>query len=178
MERAMTKRLMCLALIWSGVALTPAVALARLGETEEELVARFGRSTSQVTDKDKIGIADKELMFEKNGTIIHATIYNGVCVGEGYEFMDRNGNELPLRGDALEKAEAALGANAAGFRWQKHPDPSSINPEMMHAWNRTDGQVSAVVWRNSPNILEITDMGFLREANQAKRAKAAGDAGF
>lgn len=174
----MTKRLMFFSLIWSGVALLPGYSFARLGETEEELIARFGQSASEVTDKDRVGIADKILTFKKNDAIVHVTIYEGKCVSEGYQFMDRNGNDVPLRGAALEKVEAALGANAAGFRWQKHPDPSEINPNMMHAWNRTDGSVAAAVWQNNPSTIEIEDMAFLKKQNQARREAAAGASGF
>jgi hypothetical protein len=174
----MTKRLMFLSMIWAGVALVPAISFARLGETEDELIERFGQPVSEITDKDELGIADKELVFKKDDTIIHATIYKGRCASEGYRFMDRNGKDVSLRGLAVEKANAALGANAAGFRWVKAPDPTAINPDMLHAWNRSDGKVAAVVWENNPAMLEIQDMNYVRADNQAKQAKAAGDSGF
>lgn len=161
-----------------GLMVAPSVSFARLGETEDELIKRFGRPVSTITDKDDIGIADKQLMFKKGDTIIHATIYRGECVSEGYQFMDGDGEAVPLKGPALEKAEAALGANAAGFEWQKHPSPGAINPDMLHAWNRTDGAVAAVVWRNRPETLEIQNMRFVHEQNTSKRASAAGASGF
>lgn len=174
----MTKRSMFLLALLSGVALMPTVSFARLGETEDELIERFGQPVSEITDKDELGIADKELVFKKDDTIIHATIYKGRCASEGYRFMDRNGKDVSLRGLAVEKANAALGANAAGFRWVKMPDPTAINPDMLHAWNRSDGKVAAVVWENNPSMIEIQDMNYVRADNQAKQAGAAGKSGF
>lgn len=174
----MIKRLLCLSVVLTVLMAVPSVSFARLGETEDELIERFGQPVSDITAKDQVGIADKILMFKKGDTVIHATIYKGQCVSEGYQFMDSNGNEVAINGAALEKADAALGANAAGFRWQKHPNPSAINPDMLHAWNRTDGAVAAIVWRNKPSILEINSMRFIKEDNEAKRAAAAGSSGF
>lgn len=174
----MTKRLLVLISFLSAVLIAPSVSFGRLGETEEELIKRFGRPVSEITDKKEIGIADKELMFKKNDAIVRVTIYQGQCVSEGYQFMDRAGNAVPLHGADLAKADAALGANAAGFEWQKHPAPHNINPDMLHAWNRTDGAVAAVVWRNKPGMLEIQSMNFIQAENAAKRSSAAGNSGF
>jgi hypothetical protein len=174
------KTLLCLmSLTAYGYLLAPPMCFGRLGETEEQLDRRYGRSFYQTTDKSMMPPAgEKRLNYLKDDITVSVTLYQGRCVLEGYEFRDSNRRPAPIEGDLLVRAEAILEASSQGHEWHKHPAPQQVNPDFVHVWERSDGNASAVVWRAKPNTLELTDMEFVRESNRARKAGAAGASGF
>jgi hypothetical protein len=159
--------------------ISPAVCFGRLGETEEELERRYGRPFHETTDADSMPPGgEKKLAYLKDNITVHVTLFRGRSVSEGYEFKDGDRNPTPIEGEVLEKAIAILDANSQGHEWDRHPSPARSNPNFFQVWNRTDGNAVAIVWRNKSNMLELTDMEFMRESNRARRANAAGASGF
>jgi hypothetical protein len=157
----------------------PSVSFGRLGETEEQLEKRYGRPFYQTTDKANMPPGgEKRLNYLKDNISVYATLYRGRSVAEGYEFKDNSGRPLPIEGDALDKAEAIIEASSAGHTWRRHPTPQLANPRILHAWERSDGKASAIIWRNEPSILELSDTEFMRESGRARKAASAGASGF
>jgi hypothetical protein len=158
---------------------SPAVCLARLGETEEQLERRYGRPVYQTTDKAGMPPGgEKRLNYLKDNITVHVTLHQGRSVAEGYEFKDGSRGALPIEGDVIDTAEAILDASSQGHEWRRHPAPTRINPGMLHVWQRSDGKAGAIVWRNKTNMLELTDMEFMKESNRARKAGASGASGF
>jgi hypothetical protein len=104
-----------------------ATAHARLGETADQLVARYGQPLSENDQKasgDKIALS--EVIFQKGGIRIYVTITEGVSVAEIYH---------KLNGDPFTFSEATilLNANSQGSSWEA---PQDINGEKL--WTRDD----------------------------------------
>lgn len=157
----------------------PAVCLARLGETEEQLERRYGRPFYQTTDRANMPPGgEKRLNYLKDNITVHVTLHQGRSVSEGYEFNDSKRDPLPIEGDVVDTAEAILEASSQGHEWRRNPAPQRINPGILHVWQRSDGNASAVVWRNKTNMLEVTDTEFMKESNRARKAGASGASGF
>lgn len=105
-----------------------ATAQARLGETADQLVARYGQPISEVDQKGegaKLPLA--YVVFQKGGFEIDATLSDGISVSESFKKL----NGTPL---TLGEARTLLGANSQGHDWQA--------PQMTHGekwWARDDG---------------------------------------
>lgn len=157
----------------------PSVSFGRLGENEQELERRYGRPFYQTTDKANIPPGgEKRLNYLRENITVHVTLSRGRSVAEGYEFKDNAQEPLPIEGKVLQTAEAILEANSEGHEWKRHPIPRSINPDILHVWQRSDGGASAVVWEKEPNMLELSDTAFMQESNRARKAASAGASGF
>lgn len=174
------KKLFCLLTLTAcSHLLSPAACFGRLGETEEQLERRYGRPFYQTTDKSMMPPAgEKRLNYLKDDITVNVTLYQGRSVSEGYEFKDSARRPVPIEGDSLDRAEAILEASSQGHEWNRHPAPQRVNPGILHVWQRSDGNASAVVWRNKPNMLEVSDSEFMQESNRARKAGAAGASGF
>lgn len=175
----MNKHVHLQAYVFYACLLSPAVCFGRLGETEDQLEKRYGRPFYQTTDQSMMPPAgEKRLNYLKDDITVNVTLYQGRSVSEGYEFTDGDRRPAPIEGDLLVRAEAILEASSQGHNWKKHPAPQLVNRDILHVWERSDGNASAVVWRANPNTLELTDMEFMRESNRARKAGAAGASGF
>ena len=102
-------------------------AKARLGETADQLVARYGQPLSEVDQKgegDKIPLAN--VVFQKGGFEIDVTITNGVSVSEIFK---------KLNGSAITTNEARylLTANGQGREWEA---PRLVGGDKI--WTRDD----------------------------------------
>jgi hypothetical protein len=157
----------------------PGASFGRLGETEEQLERRYGRPFYQTTDRANMPLGgEKRLNYLKDNITVHVTLSRGRSVSEGYEFKTNDRRPMPIDGDVLNTAEAILDANSEGHEWSRHPAPQSVNPRILHVWQRSDGEASAVVWKNEPSMLELSDNEFMRETGRARRAESAGASGF
>ncbi len=108
-----------------------ASAQARLGETPDQLVARYGQPLNEVDQKAegaKIPLA--KVSFQKGGYQIDVTITNGVSVQEIFK---------KLNGESITTAEARilLNANAQGREW----GPQNKTDEAIY-WVRDDNAVA------------------------------------
>ena len=175
----MQKHLYFLAYLICGIAISPEICFGRLGETEEQLQRRYGPPFWQSTKIEDVPPGgEKRLHYLKDKILIYVTLFQGRSVSEGFAFEDAKGRPLPIEGDLIEKVEAILDDNSDGREWRRHPAPQVVNKEFLHGWERDDGKAAALVWRNAPNILEVSDVEFEQESDRARRAAAAGASGF
>jgi len=105
-----------------------ATARARVGETADGLVARYGQPLSEVDQKgegDKI--PSSNVVFQKGGFEIDVMISDGISVEEAYK---------KLNGDVLTIAEVRtlLSDNSQGRGWEA---PQMVEGEKW--WTRDDG---------------------------------------
>lgn len=171
----MAKKL-CIGLCIAWLAMCPAgICWARLGETEAEILKRYGKPFETDADPKKIGPADKKLYFSKGDNLVMVVIFRGHSVIEAYSFLDEDGKTVPVR-DNIEKAEALLQANAQGEEWVEHPAVHLVRDDLLAAWERSDDKAMAAVFLNRPQTLEVSSLAYWREVNTSeKRAKAGAD---
>ena len=89
-----------------------ATAQARLGETPDQLVARYGQPLSEADQKaEGIKVAQAAVVFQKGGFEIDATLSNGISVAESFK---------KINGEALTIGEirTLLSANSQGYEWE------------------------------------------------------------
>jgi hypothetical protein len=87
-------------------------AHARLGESPDQLVQRYGQPLSEKDQKgegDKIALAD--VVFEKGGFQVSVTVVDGQSVAESFKKL--NGQPITT----LE-VRTLLGANSQGREWE------------------------------------------------------------
>ena len=106
-------------------------AWARLGETGDMAVARYGQPLSEFDQKaegDKIPMI--KLTFQKNGFQIEVSVAGGYSVAESFR---------KISGDALtlDEARTLLTNNAQGFKWSA---PVMVDGE--RRWMRDDGAMA------------------------------------
>jgi hypothetical protein len=110
-----------------------ATAQARLGETPDQLVARYGQPISEVDQKaegSKVALAS--VVFQKGGFEIDVSVADGFSVQETFKKL----NGQPM---TLGEVRTLLNANAQGFGWEA---PQSI--ESGKIWSRDDGATATV----------------------------------
>jgi len=89
-----------------------ATAQARLGETPDQLVARYGQPLSEADQKaEGIKVAEAVVVFQKGGFEIDVTVADGVSVQEVFKKV----NGQPL---TLSEARTLLNSNAQGLDWE------------------------------------------------------------
>jgi hypothetical protein len=104
-------------------------AHARLGETEDQLTARYGKGSVpwQSTPEYPVSVQ----MFYKNGTTITVRLIDGISVGETYQ-QDSGATEKEM--------DALLTANAQGHTWkQKKTKAAASDEPISKIWFRDDG---------------------------------------
>jgi len=114
----------------SWVAITASLQ-ARLGETPDQLVARYGQPIKEVDQKAegaKIPLA--QVKFQKGGFEIDVTITDGESVQESF----RKINGQPI---TVPEAQILLGANAQGREWSA---PQKTSDALI--WTRDDNAVA------------------------------------
>jgi len=108
-------------------------ARARLGETADQLVARYGqplKETDQKGEGDKIALAD--VVFQKGGFQIEVSLVDGISVSETFNKV--NGDSL-----SLGEIRTLLNVNSQGYGWEA---PQTI--EDQKKWMRDDGAVAVL----------------------------------
>jgi len=94
------------------VVVVTANAQARLGETPDQLVARYGQPLSEADQKaEGIKVAQAAVVFQKGGFEIDVTVVDGVSVQEIFKKI----NNQPL---TLGEVRTLLNANAQGLDWE------------------------------------------------------------
>lgn len=136
---------------------------AVLGETEAEIVKRYGEPDQVALPPDVHPPAEKILAFLEPGVTITVYMWRGRSASEMYFFEDARGEKSPVAQN-LEKAKTLfLDANAAGGKWVAQR-PEVMRPDMVFWWDRSDGKATASVPKASPDLLSVTDAAFLRES--------------
>ncbi len=104
-------------------------AIARLGETEEQLTVRFGQGSVPVSSQ---GGWCQQQTFQKHGFTIMVTLVNGLSGVEEYHLN---------RGDVTtEQAHALLAIHSQGHKWVDFPQDIGT----VKAWKRDDGGATAL----------------------------------
>jgi hypothetical protein len=110
-----------------------ATAQARLGETPDQLVARYGQPLSEVDQKPENGkVAIANVVFQKGGFEIDVAVNDGFSVQETFKKL----NGQPL---SLGEVQTLLNDNGLGNSWEP---PVYIQQGKM--WKRDDGAVGIV----------------------------------
>lgn len=94
------------------ITVTATPARARLGETPDQLVARYGPTLSE-TDLKAYGdkVAESDVIFQKGGFQIDVTVTNGISVAESFKKINRE----PL---TIAEIRTLLTANSEGHGWE------------------------------------------------------------
>jgi hypothetical protein len=140
-------------------------ANARLGETADQLVARYGQPLSEADQKnggDKIALAN--VVFQKGGFEIDVTITNGVSVAEIFKKL--NGSPI-----ITNEARFLLTANAQGHEWEA---PRTV--EGGKIWTRDDS-ATALLSHDGSMTIRSKDL-VVEEAAAKKMEKTPSLQGF
>jgi hypothetical protein len=144
----------------------PVIALARLGETEQQLTARFGepfsRSKEITLTQGKIVDFGSHLTYRQGDWLIECSIIEGRSARESYY----------KPGDWTEdQFITVLTSNGQGERW------TDVSKEqirkLFREWRRNDGATAE--WHLGQSMI-VTNPAYLRAKEQAE-AKAKADAG-
>ena len=115
------------------VATITATAHARLGETPDQLVTRYGQPLSEVDQKAENGkVAMASVVFQKGGFEINVAVTEGVSVQETFKKL----NGQPM---TLGEVRTLLNSNGQGFGWEA---PQNLTDEKV--WKRDDGATATV----------------------------------
>lgn len=134
-----------------------ATAQARLGETPDQLVARYGQplqENDQKAEGDKV--AASYVGFQKGGFYINVTISDGISVKE--RFSKVNHEAL-----TLSETRTLLDANSQGHEWEA-PETNGNQKK----WIRDDGAVAAL----NQGFLTITTKELIAKETIAKKLEA------
>ncbi len=113
------------------IATLPAGAQARVGETPDQLVARYGQPLNEVDQKAegaKISLA--RVTFQKGGFQIDVTISGGISVQEIFKKINN-------QSITVEEGRILLNANAGGLNWSA---PQKTLDAVI--WTRDDNAVA------------------------------------
>jgi hypothetical protein len=134
-------------------------AQARLGETADQLVQRYG---PPLTENDQKGEADKiakaDVVFQKGGFQISVTVVDGLSVAELFKKI----NGQPL---STGEVRTLLGANAQGREWEAPQDGNGGK-----LWTRDD---SATAMLGENGTLLIKSRELVSKETSAKKLEQA-----
>ena len=82
----MTKAICWLGIIAAGLLAAPALSFAAVGETEAQLIKRFGQPVKTVADKKKVAPGDKELRFKTKECEVAVVLLKNRSEAEWYFF--------------------------------------------------------------------------------------------
>jgi hypothetical protein len=143
----------------------PSVAFARLGETESELVGRFGAATSRSKEitltQGKVVDFGVKLTFRQGDWTIECAIIDGRSAREVYHHP----------GDwTQDQFTTVLASNAQGAKWAD-VSKESVR-KLARKWRREDG--ATAIWQMGV-AMSITHPAYARAKANAE-AKAKSDA--
>ena len=121
------------------------LAFARIGETEQQIEKRYGKSTLTVST----GNEPLQKVYQSSGLNITVTYLDGVSQREIFTKQD---------GSELSKNEIAilLEANTAGSKWIE--DPTATSLAGMQAWKLESGGRTAAFSRDKTRLVITTDL--------------------
>jgi hypothetical protein len=132
-----------------------APAWARLGETGDQLVARYGQPLSEMDQKGagaKVALVD--LVFQKNGYEIDVSLSDGISSTESYRKL--NGEAI-----TLEEVQTILGLNGQGAGWE-----APQKGEGEQKWTRDDGATATL---KGGQVLVLTSKELMAKETTAKK---------
>jgi len=136
-----------------------ATARARLGESADQLVARYGQPLSEKDQKgegDKIPLVDAT--FQKGGFEVNVTLSDGISVAESFRKI--NGGAL-----TIGEVRTLISLNSQGHEWAA---PQMVEGEK--SWTRDDNTLAQL----SPDgsRLSITSRELMHKEQEAKKIEA------
>lgn len=145
--------------------LIPSLAYARLGETEAQLVARFGAPVSRAKEititQGKFVDFGQKLTFKQNDWRIECAVIDGHSAREVYYHPGEW---------AEDQFTTVLTANAQGVKWTDIS--KDLRRKLMREWRRADGGTAS--WRQAGSSMEVTHPAYVRAKELAEaKAKAA-----
>jgi hypothetical protein len=146
---------------------------ARLGESEQELLERFGKPIATHLRQLPPGV-EKKVDFFKNGIGVSVCLHRGRSVCERYWIVDPKSDKQgkPIDAGNIDTIRALVETNAQDSQWQEIPNADvASGGKANYAWQRHDGRATAMVPSDMPDIVEVRDMTWAKTA-------AAGAAGF
>jgi hypothetical protein len=143
-----------------------ATAQARLGETPDQLVARYGQPLSEADQKaEGIKVALAAVVFQKGGFEVDVTVVDGVSVQEVFKKI--NGGPL-----TNGEVKILLNANSQGLGWEA-PDKTQDGGKL---WKRDDN-ATAFVSPDGTLTIKSRDLA-VKEAVAKKQEKTPSLEGF
>lgn len=131
----------------------PVSVRADIGETEQELVRRFGPPTQVVEGKGQTGPFEKILHFTKATPSVSVALINGKSAYEEHHL------DKAIEGPGDPKVLAVLDRQSHGEKWELFPNPKLLGEDRMCIWNRKgtaqEEGVFAQVRTTSPNCLVL-----------------------
>jgi len=151
---------------WLLLVILPSLAFARLGETQAQLVERFGAASSRAKEitltQGKIIDFGVKLTFREGDWRIECSIIDGRCAREVYY----------KSGDWTEdQFTTVLTSNAQGAKWTDISKESVR--KLAREWRREDG--ATAIWQMGV-AMSVTHPAYRRAKDNAE-AKAKADAG-
>jgi hypothetical protein len=133
-----------------------ATAQARLGETPDQLVARYGQPLS-VDDQKAQGdkVAASKVAFQKGGFEIDVTLSNGVSAAESFKKL----NNEPF---TLDEIQYLLNVNQQGHAWEA---PDKVEGEKI--WGRDDA--AAAKLSQDGTIFVVKSKELMNDQSLAKK---------
>jgi hypothetical protein len=145
--------------------IAPLFAFAHLGDTEQQLVARFGRPLSRGRDlmitQGKIIEFGSKLSFRQGDWAIECIVIDSRCTRAIYSKPGEWSEE---------QLSAVLTSNAQGAIWTDYS--KEMTKKLARDWRRSDGAVAT--WRMGVNMT-VTNPAYDRE-KQKIESKAKADA--
>jgi hypothetical protein len=130
-------------------------AQARLGETPDQLVARYGQPLNEVDQKaDGVKIPLAHVTFQRGGFQIDVTITDGLSVQEIFKKL----NGQPI---TIAEAQILLNANSQGREWNA---PRKAHEALL--WARDDNAVAEL---NGDGSMIIRSRQLVVEESAARR---------
>jgi hypothetical protein len=149
--------------LFAAFALLPMCSFGRLGETEQELVARFGPPVSRVaevaTAHGRGAQFGSRLSFRQGEWSIECTLI------EGRSAKEVCGKEGDWTGDQVD---TVLHASAQGKRWtEMSPE---ITKRVSRKWRRSDGAVATWNWKQGMTLVDPAYDRARRDAESKAKA--------
>ena len=140
-------------------------AFARLGETEAEMIARFGKPLSRgehtIIAQGRSCVVGPSMQFRQDDWQIGTDLVDGRCVRIAYA----------KRGDwTEEQIQLVLGSNSQGAKWSETSKPNT--KKYTRSWKRSDG--ASAEWSAAGTIRMVAPA--YDRAKQVVEAKAKAEA--
>jgi len=134
-------------------------ALARVGETEAQCVARYGKPVGQAPVE--AGRGDKEISFRKSAFDIRAVFDNGRAVSVTYERIPKAGKSSVISPDE----QMQLMKNNGGKKAWKKLEPTKSDDKYETADGKLRGR-----YNRSRKYLQVYDTAWSKSLNKRKEA--------
>lgn len=128
---------------------------AGLGETEDEILERYGKPVAELEVLfDGSEEKGRDMLFDHHGMVVVVRIHRGKSVEERMNFLEKE-EPVPIAEKHLPAVEAFLATNTNGPAWKRVPYPKAN--VMRYSWARQDDKALAWVSNERPFLLKVVD---------------------